>query len=120
MNTTNKMIHEIFETLEDKKAEDINILNISNISSIADYFIIANGTNINQVQAMADAIGDKLNHSIPDIKDYPYRIEGYQKANWILIDYGTIVVHIFDKENREFYKLEKIWSDAKKTKISEI
>ena len=82
--------------LEDKKAEDICIIDISEISVLADYFIIAGGNNSSQIQAMSDAVDEKLGKA-----GYPLKqIEGYNSANWILQDFGDIIVHIFDNENR--------------------
>ena len=95
--------------LEDKKAEDIAILDISEISVLADYFIIANGTNRNQVQAMADSVEEALGKAGYE----PKQIEGYQTANWILMDYKDIIVHVFGREDRGFYDLERIWRDGK-------
>ena len=97
------------EALEDKKAEDVRVIDISEISVLADYFIIANGLNVSQVQAMSDNVQEVLGRAGYDLK----QVEGYQSANWILLDYGDIIVHIFDKENRLFYNLERIWRDGK-------
>lgn len=95
--------------LEDKKAEDIKILDISELSVIADYFIIAGGTNKSQIQALCDNVCEKLGRA-----GYPERQkEGYDTANWVLIDFGDVIVHIFDKENRLLYDLERIWRDGK-------
>ena len=96
-------------TLEDKKAEDITIIDISEVSVLADYFIIADGSNRNQVQAMADSAEEALGKAGYDAK----QIEGYQSANWILMDYKDIIVHVFSKEDRAFYDLERIWRDGK-------
>lgn len=94
--------------LEEKKAEDIRVIDISQVSVIADYFIIANGTNISQIQAMADEVEERLHRAGYPIKQK----EGYAHANWVLLDFGDIIVHIFDKENRLFYDLERIWRDG--------
>lgn len=99
----------IVAALEDKKAEDIKVLDISNISVMADYFILASGTNRNQIQAIADNVQEKLHKAGTNIK----QIEGYDTANWVLLDYGDVIVHVFDKENRLFYDLERIWADGK-------
>lgn len=107
--TDTEILKLITDALEDKKAENIEILDISEISSIADYFIIANGTNKSQVQALADNVMEKLGRAGIDIK----QTEGYANANWILLDYRDYVIHIFDKESRGFYDLERIWRDAK-------
>lgn len=97
------------ETLDNKKAEEIKLLDISEISVMADYFIIAHGNNKNQIQMLADEVDAKLSRAGLPLK----QIEGYDSANWILLDFGDIIVHIFDKENRLFYDLERIWLDGK-------
>lgn len=102
--------------LEDKKAEDIRVIDISEISVLADYFIIADGNNRNQVQAMIDNVEETLGKA-----GYtPKQIEGYQNANWVLMDYSDIIVHVFDKENRLFYDLERIWRDGKAISVEEL
>lgn len=99
----------IISALEDKKAENIQVIDISEISTVADYFIITNGTNRSQIQAMSDNIQEKLaTNGI-----HPKNIEGYNSANWILLDYSDILVHIFDQESRGFYDLERMWRDGK-------
>ena len=95
--------------LEEKKAKDIKILDISGVSVLADYFIIASGSNRNQVQAMADEAQEKLYKAGYEAK----QVEGYQTANWILMDYGAVVVHIFQAETRTFYDLERLWKDGR-------
>lgn len=103
------------EALEDKKGEDISIIDISEVSVIADYFIIAAGKNKNQIQALSDAAEEKLGRAGLPLK----QIEGYNNANWILLDFGDIIVHIFDKENRLFYDLERIWKDGKQMNLED-
>lgn len=102
--------------LEDKKAEDIRVIDISEVSVMADYFIIADGNNRNQVQAMIDNVEETMEKS----GYVPKQIEGYQAANWVLMDYGDVIVHVFDKENRLFYDLERIWRDGKQIELSEV
>ena len=97
------------EALEDKKGEDIKIIDISQVSILADYFIIASGNNRNQVQALCDNVEEKLGR----MGILKKQTEGYDNGNWILIDYGDIVIHVFDKENRLLYDLERIWRDGK-------
>lgn len=104
------------EALEDKKGEDISIIDISEVSVIADYFIIAGGNNKSQIQALSDAVDEKLGRAGLPLK----QIEGYNNANWILLDFGDIIVHIFDKENRLFYDLERIWRDGKRIEVNEL
>ena len=104
------------EALEDKKAEDIAIIDISEVSVIADYFIIAGGTNRSQIQALADNVDEKLGRAGHPSK----QVEGYDTANWILMDFGDVIVHIFDKENRLLYDLERIWRDGKQVDIDSL
>lgn len=95
--------------LEDKKAEEIKTIDISQVSVIADYFIIANGTNRSQIQALSDHVEETLGKAGVPLR----QIEGYQTANWVLLDFHDVIIHIFDKENRLFYDLERIWRDGK-------
>ena len=95
--------------LEDKKAEDVKVINISEVSVIADSFIIAGGTNPNQIRAMCDNVQEVLGRAGYECR----QIEGYETANWVLMDFGDVIVHIFDKENRLLFDLERIWRDGK-------
>ena len=99
----------VVAALEDKKAEHIEGIEIDEISPLADYFVIANGTNASQTDAMVEGVEEKaaLAGFTPD------HIEGHRNANWTLIDYKGVVVHIFDEESREFYDLARIWKDGK-------
>lgn len=107
---TSKEITKIaIDALEEKKASDIRVIDISEVSVMADYFIIASGSNRNQVQALSDNVEEMLDKN--DVK--PRQIEGYQTANWILMDFNDIIVHVFNEEDRMFYNLEKIWLDGK-------
>lgn len=108
MDVSKKMALLAVNALEDKKAEEISILDISKISILGDYFIIANGLNRNQVQALADNVEETLGRAGYE----PKQIEGYQSANWILLDYKDIIVHVFGKEDRGFYNLDHIWMDG--------
>ncbi len=97
------------EALEEKKAEDLKIIDISEVSVVADVFLIAGGSNRNQIQALCDNVEEKLGRA-----GFPVRqVEGYETANWVLMDFGDIIVHIFDKENRLLYDLERLWRDGK-------
>ena len=104
------------EALEDKKAEDIKVIDISEVSVIADYFIIAGGTNRSQIQALADNVDEKLGRAGHPSK----QVEGYDTANWILMDFGDVIVHVFDKENRLLYDLERIWRDGQQVDPADI
>ncbi|MGN0420911.1 MAG: ribosome silencing factor [Acetatifactor sp.] len=101
------------EALDDKKGVDIRLIDISEVSVIADYFVIAGGDNPSQIQAMCSNVEEKLGRAGCVVK----QIEGYDTANWILMDFGDIIVHIFDRENRLLYNLERIWRDGKQIDI---
>lgn len=116
MNQSQEMVKTAYAALSDKKGEDITIIDIRNVSVMADYFIIASGSNANQVQAMVDHADEELEKQGCTRR----QIEGYRSANWILLDYGDIIIHVFDRENRLFYDLERIWRDGKTMDISEI
>ena len=103
------IVKKAVNALEDKKAEDITVIDISGVSSIADYFIIANGSNANQLAAMKDAVDEAFYKNGMNAK----QIEGNNNSTWILIDYNDVIVHLFDKEDRLFYDLERIWKDGK-------
>lgn len=102
--------------LEDRKAEDVKIIDIREISPIADFFIIADGTNQNQIQAMRDAVDETLYKAGLKVK----QIEGNQNSTWILMDYGDVIIHIFSREDRLFYDLERIWRDGKQIGVDEL
>lgn len=114
-NRSKEMTRLAISALEDKKAEDISIIDISEVSVLADYFLIASGSNRSQIQALTDNVEEKLRRAGYAKK----QIEGYDTANWILMDYGDIIVHIFDRENRLFYDLERIWRDGKRVDLEE-
>lgn len=109
MNKAKEMARIAYGALDEKKAEDIRIIDISEVSIIADYFIIANGGNVNQVHALIDNVEEKMGRAGYETR----QTEGYHTGNWVLLDYGDVIVHIFDKENRLFYDLERIWRDGK-------
>jgi ribosome-associated protein len=106
----------VYDALDEKKAEDIRIIDIAGVSVLADYFIIANGTNENQVRALVDNVQDELSKAGYEAK----QIEGYRTGNWILLDYGDIIIHVFSKEDRLFYDLERIWRDGKSIEIDSL
>ena len=108
--STEKMMAQIAcKAIDDKKGQDIKIIDIHTVSVIADYFVIASGTNSNQVQAIVDNVEEQLGRAGFEAK----QIEGNRNSSWILMDYGDVIVHVFDEENRLFYDLERIWRDGK-------
>ena len=102
--TSKELAKIAYNALDDKKGVNITIIDISEISIIADYFIIAGGTNENQVKAGLS----------------PKHVEGYTNANWILIDYEDVIVHVFNEDDRLFYDLERIWRDGKIVNVEEL
>ena len=114
-NKSLEMAKLAISALEDKKAEDIKVIDISEVSVMADYFIIAGGSNRSQIQALCDNVDEKLSKA-----GFPARqTEGYDSANWVLLDFQDVIVHIFDKENRLLYDLERIWRDGKSIDINQ-
>lgn len=109
MKKNRALLRKVCEAIEDKKGEDILILDISTISSFTDFFVICHGFNARQNQAISDAIKERLKK---EDKILPAHIEGYQSAEWILMDYLGCIVHIFSPEGRDFYKLERLWNDG--------
>lgn len=116
MEQAKKMVKIAYHALDGKKAEDIKIINLEGISVLADYFIIANGTNSSQVQALVDNVEEELHKAGYSLKQR----EGYSNGNWVLLDFGDVIVHIFDRENRLFYDLERIWRDGKEIAFDEL
>lgn len=110
------MVKIAYQALDDKLAEDIKVIDIRGISVVADYFMIANGTNKNQVQAIVDNVQEELEKAGYSMK----QMEGYRAGSWVLLDFNDIIIHIFDKENRLFYDLERIWKDGVEVDIAEL
>ena len=105
-----ELVGVIVRALEEKKAENIEVIEIDQISPLADFFVIANGNNANQTEAMVDAVEEKA--ALAGFQ--ADHVEGHKNANWTLIDFKGVVVHIFDQEGREFYDLARIWQDGTK------
>ena len=116
MDQSRKMARIAWNALNDKKGEDIKIIDITGISVLADYFIIANGNSDSQVNALVDNVEEELHKAGYSLKQR----EGQASGSWVLLDFGDIIVHVFDKENRLFYDLERIWKDGKITDIADL
>lgn len=106
---SNELARKIVEIASDRKAEDIVMLDISKVSIIADYFVICSGTGDRHVKAIAREIDDKLREE-DGVK--PTNMEGITEGTWVLMDYGGVLVHVFDPATRDFYKLEQLWAAA--------
>ena len=98
----------------EKKAFDMIALDLRNIASFSEFFIIASGSNQRQVQAIADGVNEQLKKQFGQ---RPVRTEGYNAAEWVLLDYGDFIVHIFNKESRDFYDLARLWRDARRVEL---
>lgn len=105
----------IAKALDDKKGMDITLLEVGKHTIIADYFVICTGTSNTHVKALADEVEFKVNEAL-EVK--PSHVEGFSDNTWTLMDYSSVIVHIFTREGREFYKLEKLWKDASAEKIN--
>lgn len=104
-----ELVQRIANYADDKKANDILILNMQELSPVTDYYLVCSAQNSTQVRAIADNIEDKLAEKAAIL---PLRKEGYNDGRWILLDYSDVVVHIFLEEERDFYNLEQLWADA--------
>lgn len=113
--TQNEALALIVKTLDVKKAEDIKVIKIKEISVLADYFVIADGLSGTQTRALADEVEFRLKEQ----GRAPEQIQGANGSNWIILDYGDIVVHVFSKDQRDFYNLERLWRDGEEIDISE-
>ena len=116
MNQALEMARVAYQALDEKKGEDIRVIDISGISVIGDYFVITNGTSDSQVRALVDNVEEKMHKAGYELKEQ----EANNSGTWVLLDYGDIIIHIFDRENRPFYNLERIWSDGKDVEMNEL
>jgi ribosome-associated protein len=105
---TPSRVREAVSAAEDRKAIDLKVLRLDKISGFTDYFLICSGGSERQVQAIADAVQEKMREE----RVRPLHVEGYNRAQWVLLDYGDFVVHVFQEEPRRFYSLERLWGDA--------
>lgn len=116
MSRSKEMARIAYKALSDKKGEDIKIIDIAGISVLADYFLIANGSSDSQVNALVDNVEEELHKAGFPLKQR----EGRSSGSWVLLDFGDIIVHVFDRENRLFYDLERIWKDGKEVNAEEL
>lgn len=101
-------VREAVAAAEDRKALDLRVLHLEKVSDFTDYFLICSGTSERQVQAIADAVEERMREG----QVRPLHVEGFNRGQWVLLDYGDFVVHIFQEEPRRFYSLERLWGDA--------
>lgn len=112
---TRELVKQLVRSLDKHKAKDIQVIRVADVTIIAEYFIIAAGTSSTQVRALADyAEGELKEQGVS-----PQRMEGYAGSTWVLIDYGSVIVHVFQPETREYYNLERLWKDGEFVDIAE-
>lgn len=117
-SSADQLITYILKGIEEVKGKDINILDLREIeNTVCDYFIICNGTSNTQVNAIVNSIQKIVSR---EIKDKPWHVEGTENAEWVLMDYVNVVVHVFQKHIREYYDIEGLWGDAKVTAIPSV
>jgi ribosome-associated protein len=108
LTDTAQRVREAVAAADDRKAVDMKVLHLQKISDFTDYFLLCSGNSERQVQAIADAVQERLREH----RVRPLHVEGYNRAQWVLLDYGDLVVHVFQEEPRRHYALERLWSDA--------
>lgn len=105
---TLQKVREAVSAADDRKAVDLKVLHLAKVTDFTDYFLVCSGTSERQVQAIADAVQERLREN----KSRPLHVEGYNRGQWVLLDYGDLVVHVFQEEPRRYYALERLWGDA--------
>ena len=114
--TPKEMALLLAQAMDSKKGKDIRVLETDGVTTLADYFVLCSGSSAPQLKALADA-GEK---AMKDHGILPHHVEGHRGGTWILQDYGDVVVHVFDKEARAFYDLDRLWADAKTEDLSDV
>ena len=115
ISSPDELISLIVQAIEDIKGQNISLLDLRNIeNSVCDYFIICNGNSNTQVNAIVSSVQKNVSKNI---REKPYQIEGIENAEWVLMDYVNVVVHVFQKHKREYYDIDNLWGDAKITEI---
>lgn len=114
--TPKEMALLLAQAMDSKKGKDIRVLETDGVTTLADYFVLCSGNSAPQLKALADA-GEK---AMKDHGILPHHVEGHRGGTWILQDYGDVVVHVFDKEARAFYDLDRLWADAKTVDLSDV
>lgn len=114
--TPKEMALLLAQAMDSKKGKDIRVLETDGVTTLADYFVLCSGSSAPQLKALADA-GEK---AMKDHGILPHHVEGHRGGTWILLDYGDVVVHVFDKEARAFYDLDRLWADAKTVDLSDV
>ena len=111
----NDLVTRVVTSLDKHKADDIQVIQVTELTSLGDYFVIANGSSNTQGKSLADYVEYDLSQQ----GIQPLRVEGYSSASWILIDYGSVMVHVFREDTRQFYDLERLWKDGRQLDVQE-
>ncbi|MDP4276900.1 MAG: ribosome silencing factor [Bacteroidota bacterium] len=117
MTETEQLVERIKEGIQEKKGKTITIVDMTKLEAICSYFVICEGASNTQIMAITDAVETYVRKT-SNVK--PFAIDGLSNATWVVMDYGDVIVHIFEKEARDFYNLEHLWSDAKLTDIPDL
>ena len=113
----NEIVKHVCEELLEHKGQEIEVLHIEHLTTLTEYFVICTATSTTQVRALADSVEFKLKH---DYGVAPHHIEGFESNSWVLVDYGSVLLHVFLPESRQFYNLEHLWKDGVKIPLSEL
>jgi len=113
---TRKLADVIADGLLDKKGKDVVILDVRGLTTLTDYFVVCHGTSETQIKALADSVEDK---TLEKLGEKPWKREGFDARRWIILDYVTVVVHIFSEEKREYYGIERMWNDANRIEVTD-
>ena len=116
MMQSRELAKNIAQLLDNKKGLDIEVMKIDELTIIADYFVLCTGTSITHLRALADEVEQKLKESQSQL---PLKVEGYDTGGWILMDYGSVIVHLFTDETRKYYSLDRLWSDAPRVAVGD-
>ena len=116
MTHSKKMARIAYDALNEKKGEDIKIIDIAEVSTLGDYFVIANGNSSSQVTALVDNVEEVMHKAGFSLRQR----EGRTSGSWILLDFGDVIVHVFDKESRDFYNIEHTWKDGKEITVKDL
>ena len=114
--TPKEMALLLAQAMDSKKGKDIRVLETDGVTTLADYFVLCTATSTTQIKALADV----CEKTLKDAGEPPHHVEGHRGGTWILQDYGDVVVHVFDKEARAFYDLDRLWADAKTVDLSDV
>lgn len=117
MNETGQLLNKIIEGIQEKKGRNITTVDMTDIEAVCDFFVICEGTSNTHIMAINDSIEEYVRKNTGE---KPFASEGIENATWIVMDYGNILVHIFERQTRAFYNLEHLWSDAKLTDIDDL